>query len=120
MPHYGEPMPEGPGKHRYCRITTGQYTGDGTAAQSITGVGFQPKYVVIWIRKEEETPDITHLRWEKSDTMFGTICCKLGNTIHDLNADQIMSLDEDGFTVNVNGLGGPNVADTVYDFMALG
>ena len=123
MPHFGEPTPEGPGKRRFCRITTGQYTGDGTVSQPITGVGFPPKFVKIWVRKTVVVAECSRM-FEKVDTMSGTICqihhCVAGAE-HQARDNALISLDADGFTVGDAGADDdPNKLGETYCYMALG
>ena len=37
-----------------CKIVTGTYDGDGATSQAITGIGFKPKYVKIWVHPGAE------------------------------------------------------------------
>ena len=115
MPHFGEPVPEGPGKRRFCRITTGTYTGDGELAQAITGIGFPPKYV--WI-VAQPVAEATAETFETVDAMTPTWCIRTSDTSRQ---NRIVSLDADGFTVSDQGTDvDPNKLGQVYVFIALG
>jgi len=102
------------------RIETGTYTGDGTTAQAITGVGFRPMYVVVWPHETTAT-QVGHSY--KSDTMEAALCVDVdlyGNTWKGAS-DRIISLDADGFTVDDAGADQhPNKLNQLYDYMALG
>lgn len=74
-------------------IKTGAYLGDSNSTQSITGVGFEPKFVMLW----------------PASNNVANKCAKTdqdsGNFSHDGNnytEDCILSLDSDGFTVSGN------------------
>ena len=99
-------------------IKTGTYTGDGSLGQGITGIGFQPKYVAVWIHLANE-------KWEKLDQTWGdqaflhTSASAAPEHLFPTNA--INSLDADGFTVDdAGGNLGPNTLDQVYDYLTLG
>lgn len=96
-----------------ARVATGTYTGNGAATQAITGVGFQPRMLLIYPQLASAV-----FPFVKSDqdglNAWGTN--NAGGT------DQIISLDADGFTV---GDGTPstnhcNVNLRVYTYWALG
>ena len=117
MPHFGEPTPEGPGKRRFCRITTGQYTGDGTESQAITGIGFKPKIVIIHEHVTIEGDG--YLSFLKTDQMFSSMCYTPYVGRYDLN--RLISLDADGFTVDDDGANQPpNELGILYDYVAWG
>lgn len=103
-----------------CLVKTGTYTGDDTTGQAITGVGFQPKYVTIWLHPTAEASD---QRYEKLDQSWGDYA-----STHWVSVDspkffdnRFNSLDADGFTVDDDGLNyAPNANGVTYDYMALG
>ena len=113
---------------RRCLITTGTYTGDGSTSQSITGVGFQPKYVRIWKR---ETADGNDVRlYETTDTIVdddaGGMCFWIASVsvsaeVAHSRDDRIAALGSDGFTVD-DGTGDfdPNKNGETYNYLALG
>ena len=118
MPHFGEPTPEGPGKRRFCRITTGTYTGDGAATQQIRGVGFQPKFVIVY-RQFNAVGDIAH-KSDQDGTMTKYVDFTIGQTTY--ADDHIISLDPDGFTVGDGTLDANrfNINLQVYTYIAFG
>lgn len=105
-----------------AKIKTGTYTGDGTTAQGITGVGFSPKYVRVWERITTEgvidvfetTPDIIDDNAAGVSIWYSTI----GVQVY-LRA--IISLDADGFTVDDKGANfHPNSDGQIYNYLAFG
>lgn len=76
------------------QMKIGTYVGDGNATQAITGMGFQPDYLVI-LPGAHETP------WGKTKDM-GADAAAFSGTFATL---RIISLDTDGFTVgNLNSM----------------
>lgn len=103
-----------------ARIATGTYTGDGTVSQTITGVGFRPKFVKIWVHA---TSGISRNIFEKSDTMDATRSARhLSSGGHFAGiVDALIALGADGFTVDDNGSDiDPNKDTEVYDYIAWG
>ena len=105
-------------------IKTGTYTGDGSTAHAITGLGFQPKYVKIWIHVEDETVDKYYIM-EKVDQTWGDYAIMLppGDASDNILAldNRINSLDADGFTVDDDGADyTPNKNGITYDYLAIG
>jgi hypothetical protein len=95
------------------RTAIGTYTGNGSAAQAITGIGFQPDFVYVYNQSSSLNPFI------KSD-QDGTKAKHRAN-IH-WEDDHLISLDSDGFTVGdgTGGLGNNmNVNSTIYTYLAL-
>lgn len=102
------------------RIKFGQYTGDGGTSHSITGIGFQPKYVKIW---RHETSQIgTTPYQERTEDFVDDLCY----TYHPgvtagTRPDRLISLDADGFTVDDQDADGdPNANGQVYDYLCIG
>jgi len=101
----------------FNRMTTGTYTGDGAATQAIAGVGFTPRFVIIYRQDVvNKTPG-----WKiDQDGVF----CGLLNTDTWIYADDmIISLDVDGFTVGDGtgyGLNAFNVVTIVYTYICFG
>ena len=105
----------------YCN--TGTYTGDGTTSQAITGIGFRPKYLRIWVRVTVNAAALPV--FETTDTIIddspdGLAILHPGlNVPHQSETNTIISLDADGFTVDDDGADGhPNKLGTVYNYLA--
>ena len=101
-----------------CRIYSGQYTGDGATSQAITGVGFQPMFIKIWVDGGAAAGSPT---FEKTDNFDTTIAS------HDLDGDTdlvdnaVIAIGTDGFTVDDAGADAhPNKNTIVYNFICLG
>ncbi len=77
------------------QMKTGTFTGDGDPTQGITGVGFQPKVVIVWDIVSGQDAHI------KTDQDAGTKDKDLGATAYTASGF-IESLDADGFTVGSN------------------
>lgn len=111
------------------QMATGTYTGDGTTSQGITGVGFQPKHLVITKR---ETTDAAVMGpraiiWT-SDVIIDDTANGMSIANEDATngreiayANGVATLDSDGFTVDdVNADQHPNKNSTVYNYTAFG
>jgi len=104
------PPPAGGG----AKIFTGFYLGNGNPTQAITGVGFRPKFVMVWC-----ATTINHGPFIKTD-QDGLLTLLHDNQLQFLlDVDAIISLDADGFTVgssyDIN-----NGAPRTYNFWCLG
>lgn len=78
------------------RVVTGTYTGDGVGGSSaVTGVGFQPKMVIV----QGRTGD-SFANWTKTDTHGGSNSVK-SNTAAFVT-DGVTSLDADGFSYGID------------------
>lgn len=104
-----------------ARIATGTYTGDGSTSQPITGIGFAPKYVKIYL---PNTPAAASEIYEKIDEHAGDWCHyhlhTAGNEHFHLQ-NRIISLDADGFTVDDSGADDhPNKNLQGYIYVCLG
>ena len=100
-------------------LVLGSYTGDGTESHAITGLGGKPKSLEIFWHPIEET---TAHKFEKLDRDWGeyTFYHAALSGDHRICLDQIISLDDDGFTVSDAGQNwDPNALGRVYDFRAL-
>jgi len=91
-----------------ARIVSGTYTGDGAGTQAITGVGFQPDAIFVFSQLPAGNYDYY------KDRNMG-LNARILNT--DYQADVIISLDADGFTVGDTQ--GINVAARLYSYLAL-
>ena len=78
------------------QMQTGSYVGDGTDARGITGLGFQPDFIII---KSESAAYSTVVR---TSSMTGDATKALVGGLP-IFADGIESLDADGFTVGTDG-----------------
>lgn len=108
-------------------MATGSYTGNGTTSQSVTGVGFQPKYVKIWVRNTGSGfEDMTS--WETTDTIVDDNASGMavqhpptGGVYHQSSPNRIISLNADGFTVDDGTTDAhPNMSGQVYNYLAMG
>lgn len=100
-----------------CRIKTGSYTGDGSIDQGITGVGFQPKFVKIWIK----ATGAGNQGWEKLDQGWTTYAYFIASNDYIDIDDAVISLDADGFSVDDAGTDEhPNHDTELYSYLALG
>lgn len=82
-------------------MAVGSYTGDGAATKAVTGIGFQPRFVIVFANADP------HGAFELSaikSSSNGTRSWVNGNQYED---DHIISLDSNGFTVG-DGTGGTN------------
>jgi len=97
----------GVGTNGVCK--NGGYTGDGTASLDISGLGFDPVYVVIF-----ESDGLN--RWDKLEGTTTT-------TIHDATGHSTsdnVTLGTDKFTVDEDSGSGPNANATDYKYIAFG
>jgi len=98
-------------------MATGQYTGDGTTSNAITGLGFRPKFVMIFRHVTAQTLD--HSVFSKMDQFYSNLCYAF--FAGDFLANRIISLDPDGFTVSDAGADAdPNTNGQLYDYVAWG
>jgi len=106
-----------------AHIKTGNYTGDGTISQAITGVGFKP--IFLWIFERAADTGAVNVFYT-SDNYITTdadgIAVRLISTGNLTGQDNsIISLDADGFTVDDNASNNhPNQNGTVYEYLAFG
>lgn len=102
---------------RICLIKTGTYTGDDNRDQPITGIGFQPKALIILRHVTSATSGVGNAL-RLADT-FDNIA--ISGLFRDFAADKINSLDADGFSVDDGGTDGdPNTNGQQYDYVAFG
>jgi hypothetical protein len=110
-----------------AHIATGTYTGDGATSQAITGVGFQPKYVLISKRQtsganyaDREVVFTTDVIVDDSASGMAIQIANASNTTQGVE-NAIISLDADGFTVDDSGADAdPNANTIVYNYLAIG
>lgn len=108
-----------------CRIKTGTYTGNGATSQAITGIGFQPKYVRIWLHNTAAGDQVIIEKSDQHATTFADkITVESGADQHDevkTVDDALISLDSDGFTVDDAGADShPNKNTQAYCYLAIG
>ncbi len=102
------------------QIKVGSYTGDGGGTQGISGVGFSPSIVLVWMRSNSDSNAGLGMRAIGDSAAFN-VQSKDG-VITDYRAT-IDSLDADGFTVtNAAGvdLFNANESARTYTYFALG
>jgi len=83
------------------------YTGNGSDNRSITGVGFQPDYVII-------APENSQHPYHRSSAMTGDASAKMDGSA--LSTDIVQALEADGFQVGTNSAVNSN--STVYHYVA--
>jgi len=108
------------GSDAITKIKTGTYTGDGTTAKAITGVGFQPK--VVWISDLNLVDDqnIMGVMW-KVLGQHTTTFADMHNNAGDKSYDRKITIDADGFTVDDDDADqDPNTNAEVYYYICLG
>ncbi len=93
-----------------AQVVTGSYLGDGLDNRPITGVGFRPDFVIL---KGNDTQQAVG----RTSTMAGDSSKSMGSPSAVPAADQIQSLDPDGFTVGANVQ--VNAVGITYYWMAL-
>lgn len=103
-----------------AKIDTGTYTGDGTTSQAITGLGFQPKWVIVY-RNTSSNVQVHH--YEVTDQEpTGLSLMHINTGGHRVGVpNTLISLDSDGFTVDDGGSNSePNTDGITYTYFALG
>ena len=99
----------------FPRMRVGTYTGDAAATLAVTGVGFQPRLLIIYAQVAARAVGI------KSSSDETEAFVLVSNAASLYNNDHIISLDADGFTVG-DGTGTANrmnIAET-YVYVAFG
>jgi len=100
----------------YANFKTGTYTGDGTEGQTITGVGFRPKYVEIYSIGAENL----EVKLDRDWADWSILHMDYGDD-HTATQNRVNSLDTDGFTVDdANNNSVPNTSGTTYYYFAAG
>ena len=99
----------------YGKMKGGTYTGNAAATKAITGVGFQPKVLIVY---EQVTSKALAIKTSIDTT--GSLVI-IGNAVNVYANDLIISLDSDGFTVG-DGTGSANYVNeaAAYGYVALG
>ena len=88
-------------------LKVGTYTGDGTDNRSITGVGFQPDYVIM-------APENSQHPYHRSSAMAGDASAKMDGSA--LSTNRIQALEPDGFQVGSDAAVNNNT--TIYHYVA--
>ncbi len=78
-----------------ARVATGAYTGNGGATKAITGLGFQPKFVLIYPKASATV----YAGWKSDQDSTYAFLQADSNSRDQYATDHIISLDSDGFTV---------------------
>ena len=104
-----------------AQIATGSYTGDGSTSKAITGVGFAPKFVKIWMAYAAGNL----IAIETTDLLVAVdangVAHKHEGGTHSQIKNAIISLDADGFTVDDAGTDShPNTTGGAYTYLCLG
>lgn len=107
------------------RMQTGSYTGDGTTSMGVTGVGFQPIFLKIWMRHTTSgEPCAIHETTDSivDDNAAGMAILHSTTANHHVSkTNAIISLDADGFTIDDNGADEhPNKLNQVYNYWVIG
>jgi hypothetical protein len=102
------------------QMATGTYTGDGAATQAIVGLGFQPKFLIIYRRDDSVWFDRLH----KADVDGLLAMFNFSASGNQYCPDTGISLDADGFTVG-DGTGCAtgnvfNINEEDYTYIAFG
>jgi len=100
------PQPTGSGTYK---MATGTFTGTG-AAQTISGVGFEPDLVLI-------KDNATNLMMFRTSMMAGDTTAYLGSATNNV-AGAITTLTSDGFSVGTSGI--VNTSGSIYQWQAFG
>jgi len=87
---------------------TGQYQGDNAATQAIVGIGFRPRYVLIWAHGGGGN-NVT--AWKTNIDVANAELMTAALGFNWYVPDMIVSLDANGFTVG-DGTGIGNVLNT--------
>ena len=101
-------------------VATGEYTGDGTTSQAITGLGFQVMYLQVNAKVAGSAASAGYVTYDEvvADASGGGWYWAGNNYV---NTGKFVSLDSDGFTVTDGGSNYPPNADTVvYWYVAMG
>ena len=98
-------------------IATGTYAGDGAATKEITGIGFQPKVVIIYPHSGGAA-FIPVMKTNQDGLYTAVFELNGASTAYHYETNVIISLDADGFTVGNSRY--MNDAISVYTYIALG
>lgn len=99
-------------------VKTGTYTGDGQATQTISGVGFQPKAVIIMATSDTSNDNSAMLKTDVMSTGASGQFLNLEKGL--ISTGLIQSLTSDGFVVKGLLSTGKNINGVTYYYLALG
>lgn len=111
-------------------MVTGNYTGNGGSTQSITGIGLQPIYLVIYNQGDQQGSGTYLATCQATNMDGGNAYCSYNDSVlayqeysSVYEGGQIDSLDSNGFTVDGNGgsytgLNLMNINGDVYTYIA--
>ena len=106
------------------QVVSGEYTGDGAATLGVSGLGIQPKYIVICKKSAGGGNEQIYASFASmiDDNAAGMAYAWGSNSVHGaLITDKIRSFDSDGFTVGDDSTQGSiNSNTTTYNYVAIG
>lgn len=106
-----------------CLIAVGTYTGDGSTSQVISGLGFTPDYVHIWVQETSSGASRTTKDIEATLLILGDGTGGIGGGWEStaFRVDRINAFASGSFTVDDGGSDlNPNKNTVTYYFKALG
>ena len=109
----------------FVEMKSSTYTGNGETSLEITGIGFTPKYLKIWVRATSDGSAIAIFETTAEiidDNASGMSVMHDGDgNEHTVQTNTIISLNADGFTVDDNGADQhPNKSSQIYNYIAIG
>lgn len=108
----------------FSRIKTGLMTGDGSTDQGITGIGFQPKFGLIFPIVTSEGNIEIFLFFEKFTTGYALrMWSESGGSTSNFRMldNRVITIDSDGFSVSDDGSDqNPNKANQSYGYVVFG
>lgn len=99
------------------RMKTGVYNGDGTTPRAIIGIGFKPRFVIVYVHVAGEYPNPC-LKTDQDLFFSGAPFLAGAITEWKYDPEMIISLDADGFTVGNSA--GTNENGQAYTYIAFG
>jgi len=98
---------------------SGQYTGDGQVSMNVTGLGFQPRLVLVW-RDGLATGAAVDFYMTTDQDGNRCIVHLQGNTNFKIRREWLMGVITDGFVVGDNNANqNPNANGVTYQYVAL-
>lgn len=110
---------------RESKFKTGTYTGDGSTSMAITGVGFTPKFLLIWLAGTDggtmAAIIFTSDTFMALDAQGLVVFMNQGSGDFNVADNRVIALGSDGFTVSDDGTDlHPNKASQGYHYVAWG